>query len=56
VICLPEVHEGNVIALCFKRPPDLNPERLAARAAQIVAATKLPAKAWVKGILAAGAK
>jgi spermidine synthase len=56
VICLPEVHEGNVIALCFKRMPDLDPERLAARAAQIVAATKLPAKAWVKGILAAGAK
>ena len=56
VICLPEVHEGNVVALCFKRMPDLDPDRLAARAAQIVAATKLPAKAWVKGILAAGAK
>jgi len=60
VICLPEVHEGNVVALCFKRriSPDLelDPARLAARAAQIVAATKLPAKAWVKGILAAGAK
>jgi spermidine synthase len=56
VICLPEVHEGNVVALCFKRTPDLDPDRLAARAAEIVAATKLPAKAWVKGILAAGAK
>jgi len=60
VICLPEVHEGNVVALCFKRrispDLDLDPARLAARAAQIVAATKLPAKAWVKGILAAGAK
>jgi spermidine synthase len=56
VICLPEVHEGNVVALCFKRKPNLDPEHLAARAAQIVAATKLPAKAWVKGILAAGAK
>ena len=60
VICLPEVHEGNVVALCFKRriSPDLelDPARLAARAAQIVAATKLPAKTWVKGILAAGAK
>jgi spermidine synthase len=60
VICLPEVHEGNVVALCFRRRGspdlDLDPERLAARAAQIVAATKLPAKAWVKGILAAGAK
>ena len=60
VICLPEVHEGNVVALCFKRRRspdlDLDPDRLAARAAQIVAATKLPAKAWVKGIVAAGSK
>lgn len=54
VICLPEVHEGNVVALCFKTKPDLDPARLAARAAQIVAATKLPAKSWVKGIAAAG--
>jgi spermidine synthase len=55
VICLPEVHEGNVVALCFKDRPDaaaLDPARLAARAAAIVAATKLPAKSWVKGILA----
>ena len=55
VICLPEVHEGNVVALCFKTKPVLDPARLAARAAQIVAATKLPAKAWVKGMLVAGA-
>jgi spermidine synthase len=52
VICLPEVHDGNVVALCFKNAPDLDPERLAARAAQVVAATKLPAKSWVKGIQA----
>jgi spermidine synthase len=52
VICLPEVHEGNVVALCFKTKPDLDPARLAARAAQIVAATKLPAKSWVQGIAA----
>jgi spermidine synthase len=52
VICLPEVHDGNVVALCFKTRPDLDPERLAARAAQIVAATKLPAKSWVKGLQA----
>jgi len=59
VICLPEVHDGNVVALCFKNRPDLDPERLAARAAQIVASTKLPAKSWVKGLqaaLAAGKK
>ena len=55
VICLPEVHDGNVVALCFRTKPDLDKDRLAARAAQIVAATKLPAKSWVKGIAAAGA-
>ena len=53
VICLPEVHDGNVVALCFKTKPDLDKDSLAARAAQIVAATKLPAKSWVKGIAAA---
>jgi len=53
VICLPEVHEGNVVALCFRDRPVLDKEALAARAAQIVAETKLPAKSWVKGIFAA---
>lgn len=52
VICLPEVHDGNVVALCFKTAPQLDSAALAARAAQIVAATKLPAKSWVKGIQA----
>ena len=55
VVCLPEVHDGNVVALCFKRKPDLDSGVLAARAAQIVATTKLPAKSWVKGIEASGA-
>jgi len=53
VICLPEVHDGNVVALCFRTRPELDLEALKARAAQIVAATKLPAKSWVKGIEAA---
>ncbi|MDB5749296.1 MAG: spermidine synthase [Massilia sp.] len=53
VICLPEVHDGNVVALCFKTKPELDSGTLAARAAQIVAATRLPAKSWVKGIEAA---
>jgi spermidine synthase len=52
VICLPEVHDGNVVALCFKNRPVLDQAALAARAAQIVAATKLPAKSWVKGLAA----
>jgi spermidine synthase len=53
VICLPEVHDGNVVALCFKNRPEENADALGARAAAIVAATKLPAKSWVKGINAA---
>ncbi|WP_373988604.1 spermidine synthase [Duganella sp. BuS-21] len=51
VICLPQVHDGNVVAIAFKRARDIDPAALAARAAQIVADTKLPAKSWVKGIL-----
>jgi spermidine synthase len=56
VICLPEVHDGNVVALCFKERREIDAKALAARAAQIVAATKLPAKSWVKGIEQALAK
>ena len=50
VICLPEVHDGNVVAICFQARPALDFDHLAARALQIVAATRLPAKSWVKGI------
>jgi spermidine synthase len=50
VICLPEVHDGNVVAICFKVRPALDFAALTARAGQIVSATKLPAKSWVKGI------
>ena len=50
VICLPEVHDGNVVAICFQARPTLDFDALAARAQQIVDTTKLPAKAWVKGI------
>ena len=53
VICLPEVHDGNVVALCFQQARSLDFEALTARAAQIVADTKLPAKSWVKGLKAA---
>ena len=53
VICLPEVHDGNVVAICFRDRPTLDFDVLAERAAQIVAATKLPAKGWVRGIKAA---
>ena len=52
VICLPEVHDGNVVALAFKTAPTLDVKALAARAAAIVASTKLPAKSWLKGLQA----
>jgi spermidine synthase len=53
VICLPEVHDGNVVAICFKSRPAIDAVALAERAARIVSETKLPAKSWLKGILAA---
>ena len=52
VICLPEVHDGNVVALCFQTRPQRDDAALNERAKQIVAATRLPAKSWVKGIQA----
>ncbi|MES2900386.1 MAG: spermidine synthase [Pseudomonadota bacterium] len=52
VICLPEVHDGNVVAICFRTRPTIDYDALGARALHIVAATKLPAKSWVKGIQA----
>ena len=50
VIALPEVHDGNIVALAFKQAivPDF--PMLYERAAAITAATKLPAKSWVNGI------
>jgi spermidine synthase len=50
VICLPEVHEGNVVALAFRRKRQIDFADLYALAATVVARTKLPAKSWVNGI------
>jgi len=50
VICLPEVHDGNVIAIAFNKKPKLDFYALRERAAQIKLTTKLPAKSWVNGI------
>lgn len=50
IVCLPEVHDGNVIALAFRQSQQLDFTRLHARAAEIVAQTKLPAKSWVNGL------
>ncbi|HEY4318147.1 MAG TPA: spermidine synthase [Herbaspirillum sp.] len=52
VVALPEVHDGNVVAIAFKDAPQLDFAALHARAAEIVTATKLPAKSWVNGIKA----
>lgn len=53
VISLPQVHDGNVVAIAFKTRRDIDLAALAERAAQIVADTKLPAKSWIKGLKAA---
>jgi len=50
VICLPEVHDGNVIALAFNTRTKFDFAELFARAVQIELSTKLPAKTWVNGI------
>lgn len=50
VICLPEVHQGNVVVLAFKSQPELDYADLYQRAAVIKDITKLPARSWVDGI------
>lgn len=50
ILCLPEVHDGNVVALAFKTAVTLDFPVLYERAAQIVQSTKLPAKSWVNGL------
>jgi spermidine synthase len=52
VVCLPPVHEGNVIAIAFKAPHTFDFTALHERAARIIQATKLPAKSWVNGLKA----
>jgi spermidine synthase len=52
IVCLPEVHEGNVVALAFRQTPAFDFPALYDRAAEITAATKLPAKSWVNGLKA----
>lgn len=52
VISLPEVHDGNVIAIAFNHAPPLDIPALYERARQITEQTKMPAKSWVNGIKA----
>ncbi|WDZ97717.1 spermidine synthase [Herbaspirillum sp. WKF16] len=53
VVSLPEVHDGNVVALAFKGRQEFNFVDLYARAALVEAQTRLPAKSWVNGIKSA---
>ncbi len=52
VMCLPEVHEGNVVALAFKQAPVLDFADLHLRAKSIAETTRLPTKPWVNGLKA----
>ncbi|MFZ6845360.1 methyltransferase domain-containing protein [Undibacterium sp. RuTC16W] len=53
VLCLPQVHDGNVVAIAFKKAIKPDFSLLTQRADHIKALTKLPAKSWVKALLAA---
>ncbi|MFZ6848335.1 methyltransferase domain-containing protein [Undibacterium sp. RuRC25W] len=53
VLCLPEVHDGNVVAIAFKQRQALDFPALYERANDIKAETKLPTKSWVNGLKAA---
>jgi spermidine synthase len=50
VLCFPEVHDGNVVAMAFKQKPLLDFAILEQRAKEIKLATKLPANSWVKNL------
>lgn len=52
VLCLPEVHQGNVIAIAARDALPLDFQFLYERAAEIAETTKLPAKSWVNGLKA----
>lgn len=50
VAWLPEVHDGNIVAIAFKRAPSIDFEDLYERADQIAEALGLPAASWVSGL------
>lgn len=50
VVCLPEVHDGNIVAIAFKNAPAFDFSALYERATRMTQATKLPAKSWVNGL------
>lgn len=50
VICLPPVHEGNVVAIAFKTAREMDFADLYERAKEVTDTTKLPTKSWVNGL------
>lgn len=52
VLCLPEVHDGNVVAIAFNHASPLDFTALYQRAEVIKKNYKLPAKSWVDGLKA----
>ena len=50
VVWLPEVHDANVVAIAFKRSPEIDFAVLYQRAAMIRVNYKLPAPYWVNGL------
>jgi spermidine synthase len=50
VVWLPEVHDANVVAIAFKRAPQIDFDVLYQRAAVIRVNMKLPAAYWVNGL------
>jgi spermidine synthase len=50
VLCLPEVHDGNIVAIGFARTPAFDSAALYQRAADINASTGLPARNWVHSL------
>lgn len=50
VVWLPEVHDGNVVAIAFKKAPAVDFDQLYLRASDIQQGMGLPAKSWVDGL------
>jgi hypothetical protein len=51
VVALPEVHDGNRIAIAFSGPAiDVSFQQLTERAKLIETQLKLPARKWIKGL------
>ena len=50
VAWLPEVHDGNIVAIAFKQPPSVDFDHLYQRAREIHARTGLQASTWVNGL------